>query len=101
MIMNRTSIGRLLVLLTSLVLLLAACAEQDSLPLEEPDAPRALRMLEGWSADPNSGADGRFATREADLFLGNAGTAIRPLTAVLALASGSYRLSDRAGKRED
>ncbi|MDH3716467.1 MAG: 3-phosphoshikimate 1-carboxyvinyltransferase, partial [Gammaproteobacteria bacterium] len=47
-----------------------------------------------------TGTDGRFATREADLFLGNAGTAIRPLTAVLALASGNYRLSGVARMHE-
>lgn len=35
----------------------------------------------------------RFPVREADLFLGNAGTAFRPLTAVLALGGGDYRLS--------
>jgi 3-phosphoshikimate 1-carboxyvinyltransferase len=34
-----------------------------------------------------------FPVSEADLFLGNAGTAFRPLTAVLALAQGHYRLS--------
>ncbi len=34
-----------------------------------------------------------FPVNEADLFLGNAGTAFRPLTAVLALAQGHYRLS--------
>ena len=39
------------------------------------------------------GVDGRFANRRADLFLGNAGTAVRPLTAVLALAGGHYELS--------
>jgi 5-enolpyruvylshikimate-3-phosphate synthase len=33
-----------------------------------------------------------FPVREADLFLGNAGTAFRPLTAVLALMGGEYRL---------
>ena len=33
-----------------------------------------------------------FPVNEADLFLGNAGTAFRPLTAVLALAQGHYRL---------
>ena len=38
------------------------------------------------------GGGGRFAVREADLFLGNAGTAFRPLTAVLALLGGRYRL---------
>jgi 3-phosphoshikimate 1-carboxyvinyltransferase len=35
----------------------------------------------------------RFPTTEADLFLGNAGTVFRPLTAVLAFAQGHYRLS--------
>ena len=35
----------------------------------------------------------RFPVAEASLFLGNAGTAFRPLTAVLALADGNYRLS--------
>ncbi|PLK48254.1 3-phosphoshikimate 1-carboxyvinyltransferase [Uliginosibacterium sp. TH139] len=33
-----------------------------------------------------------FTHKDADLFLGNAGTAFRPLTAVLALAGGSYKL---------
>ncbi len=40
-----------------------------------------------------SGTAGRFPVGEADLFLGNAGTAFRPLTAVLAVAGGCYRLS--------
>lgn len=35
---------------------------------------------------------GEFPVRAADLFLGNAGTALRPLTAVLALSEGHYRL---------
>jgi 3-phosphoshikimate 1-carboxyvinyltransferase len=35
----------------------------------------------------------RFPVGEANLFLGNAGTVFRPLTAVLALAQGHYRLS--------
>jgi 3-phosphoshikimate 1-carboxyvinyltransferase len=35
----------------------------------------------------------RFPVDKAALFLGNAGTAFRPLTAVLALANGSYQLS--------
>jgi 3-phosphoshikimate 1-carboxyvinyltransferase len=34
-----------------------------------------------------------FPVNEANLFLGNAGTVFRPLTAVLALAQGCYRLS--------
>ena len=39
------------------------------------------------------GCAGRFPVSSADLFLGNAGTAFRPLTAVLALNGGHYRLS--------
>jgi 3-phosphoshikimate 1-carboxyvinyltransferase len=35
----------------------------------------------------------RFSVDKADLFMGNAGTAIRPLTAVLALMGGHYSLS--------
>ncbi|MYN11844.1 3-phosphoshikimate 1-carboxyvinyltransferase [Pusillimonas sp. TS35] len=34
-----------------------------------------------------------FPVRQAELFLGNAGTAFRPLTAALALMGGSYHLS--------
>lgn len=39
------------------------------------------------------GCDGAFPVKAADLFLGNAGTAFRPLTAALALSGGHYRLS--------
>jgi 3-phosphoshikimate 1-carboxyvinyltransferase len=39
------------------------------------------------------GSGGVFPVKDADLFMGNAGTAIRPLTAALALSGGSYRLS--------
>jgi len=34
-----------------------------------------------------------LSAKQAELFLGNAGTALRPLTAVLALCGGDYRLS--------
>ena len=40
-----------------------------------------------------SGCGGNFPNKQADLFLGNAGTAFRPLTAALALAGGDYQLS--------
>src|SRR5471032_212524 len=40
-----------------------------------------------------TGAGGAFPVKSAELFLGNAGTAFRPLTAALALSSGDYRLS--------
>ncbi len=39
------------------------------------------------------GAAGVPPVKSAELFLGNAGTAFRPLTAVLAMAGGEYRLS--------
>ena len=47
------------------------------------------------------GCGGKFPVREADLFMGNAGTAIRPLTAALAMQGGNYRLSgvDRMHER--
>jgi 3-phosphoshikimate 1-carboxyvinyltransferase len=46
------------------------------------------------------GVGGRFANRKAKLFLGNAGAAFRPLTAVLALAGGHYELSGVARMHE-
>ena len=46
------------------------------------------------------GASGVFPNKNAELFLGNAGTAFRPLTAALALSSGEYRLSGVARMHE-
>ena len=46
------------------------------------------------------GVGGPFPVRDADLFLGNAGTAFRPLTAALALSGGHYRLSGVARMHE-
>lgn len=39
------------------------------------------------------GAGGVFPVKQGDLFMGNAGTAIRPLTAALALSGGNYKIS--------
>jgi 3-phosphoshikimate 1-carboxyvinyltransferase len=39
------------------------------------------------------GAAGAFQVKKASLFLGNAGTAFRPLTAALAFCGGDYRMS--------
>ena len=39
------------------------------------------------------GADGAFRVKQADIFLGNAGTAVRMLTAVLAFCGGEYQIS--------
>jgi 3-phosphoshikimate 1-carboxyvinyltransferase len=47
----------------------------------------------GTNAWRVEGCNGAFPVKDADLFMGNAGTAIRPLTAALALSGGHYRLS--------
>jgi len=47
-----------------------------------------------------SGCGGRFPQVNEALFLGNAGTAFRPLTAMLALQAGNYRLSGVARMHE-
>ena len=46
------------------------------------------------------GTAGRLPVRRAELYLGNAGTAFRPLTAVLAVLGGDYRLSGVARMHE-
>jgi 3-phosphoshikimate 1-carboxyvinyltransferase len=59
----------------------------------------ALRALgvecseEGHRTVRIAGAQGAFPVRKAELFLGNAGTAFRPLTAALGVIGGDYRLS--------
>lgn len=40
-----------------------------------------------------TGCGGNFPNKDAELFLGNAGTAFRPLTAALAFSNGHYQLS--------
>ena len=44
--------------------------------------------------------EGRLAPKKLDLFLGNAGTAFRPLTAALALSGGEYRLMGKPRMHE-
>ena len=46
------------------------------------------------------GCGGTFPVKSAELFMGNAGTAMRPLTAALALSGGHYRLSGVARMHE-
>lgn len=46
------------------------------------------------------GTGGSFPNKQADLFLGNAGTAFRPLTAALALSGGTYKLHGVARMHE-
>ena len=87
------------------VLLLSALADgvtevRDLLASD--DTARMLEALQtlgvrveplGGNAYRVHGCGGNFPVREADLFLGNAGTAFRPLTAALALAGGNFKLS--------
>jgi len=94
-------------------LLLAALAEGVTEIRDLLDSDDTRRMLEalgklGVAIDGDAatgvvrvtGCGGRFPVKQADLFLGNAGTAFRPLTAVLALAGGRYRLSGVARMHE-
>jgi 3-phosphoshikimate 1-carboxyvinyltransferase len=59
------------------------------------DALRALGVvLERTGASTRvHGTGGVFPSRSASLFLGNAGTAVRPLAAVLAMQGGDYAIS--------
>ena len=52
-----------------------------------------LENLKGERVTIVRGAAGEFPVKRAALFLGNAGTAFRPLTAALAFSSGDYQLS--------
>jgi len=87
------------------VLLLAALAEGETVVrdlLASDDTGHMLAALRtlGVACSPETagavrvtGTGGAFPVRDASLFLGNAGTAIRPLTAALALSRGRYQLS--------
>jgi 3-phosphoshikimate 1-carboxyvinyltransferase len=85
------------------VLLLAALARGRTLVRDLLDADDtrvmldALRRLGVEVANSDGGVEilgtGNFPVKNADLALGNAGTAFRPLTAALAFAGGEYRLS--------
>jgi 3-phosphoshikimate 1-carboxyvinyltransferase len=94
------------------VLLLAALAEGETEVrdlLTSDDTERMLEALkalgvgvthldsEHWKIE---GCGGRFPIKQTELFLGNAGTAFRPLTAALALAGGDYVLKGVARMHE-
>jgi 3-phosphoshikimate 1-carboxyvinyltransferase len=85
-------------------LLLAALSEGVTVIRDLLDSDDTARMLEALqslgvqleniseNAWRVTGCGGNFATKQADLFLGNAGTAFRPLTAALAFSNGDYHL---------
>jgi len=82
------------------VLLLAALAAGDTEVTGLLDAEDTLVMRKALSAlgvsfsrETVLGVGGPFPVKKAELFLGNAGTAFRPLTAALAMCGGEYRLS--------
>jgi 3-phosphoshikimate 1-carboxyvinyltransferase len=82
------------------VLLLAALAQGETAigGLLDADDTRVMRdALERlgirFKGSVIKGADGAFPVKQAELFLGNAGTALRPLTAALAFSGGEYRVS--------
>ncbi|USE79368.1 3-phosphoshikimate 1-carboxyvinyltransferase [Cupriavidus gilardii] len=86
------------------VLLLAALSEGETRVRDLLDSDDTRVMLDAlkalgvaWRKDGDdhlvTGAGGQFPVKAAELFMGNAGTAIRPLTAALALQGGDYRLS--------
>jgi 3-phosphoshikimate 1-carboxyvinyltransferase len=82
------------------VLLLAALAEGETevLGLLDADDTRVMREALGvlgvqFNNSLVKGIGGPFPVKKAELFLGNAGTAFRPLTAALAFSNGEYRLS--------
>jgi len=81
-------------------LLLAALArgETELHGLLDADDTRVMRealtkLGVSFSNQKITGVGGPFPVKKAELFLGNAGTAFRPLTAALALSGGEYRLS--------
>jgi 3-phosphoshikimate 1-carboxyvinyltransferase len=86
------------------VLLLAALATGETRVRDLLDSDDTRVMLQAlrtlgvaWRQEGDdysvTGAGGNFPNKSAELFMGNAGTAIRPLTAALALQGGSYKLS--------
>ena len=82
------------------VLLLAALAkgETEVAGLLDADDTRVMRDALSalgvvFTGEKIQGVGGPFPVKQAELFLGNAGTALRPLTAALAFSQGDYRLS--------
>jgi 3-phosphoshikimate 1-carboxyvinyltransferase len=85
------------------VLLLSALAKGTTtlkglLDADDTQVMRAALKTLGVNIDETDGecvvqgCSGRLPNQQADLFMGNAGTAIRPLTAALAILGGDYRL---------
>jgi 3-phosphoshikimate 1-carboxyvinyltransferase len=89
------------------VLLLAALAQGETEVHGLLDADDTRVMREALAAlgvvlsnGKVKGVGGVFPVKRAELYLGNAGTALRPLTAALAFSGGEYRLGGAARMHE-
>lgn len=81
-----------------LLLAVLARGETELHGLLDADDTRVMRealakLGVSFSNQKITGVGGPFPVKKAELFLGNAGTAFRPLTAALAFSGGEYRLS--------
>jgi len=91
--------------ITNRILLLSAIAKGETTikhPLQSDDTHHMIEALKILQIDLTQkengdiliqGARGQFKNKSAEIFLGNAGTAFRPLTAALAFSQGDYMLS--------
>ena len=91
--------------ITNRILLLSAIAKGETTikhPLQSDDTHHMIEALKILQVDLTEkengdiliqGARGQFKNKSAKIFLGNAGTAFRPLTAALAFSQGDYMLS--------
>ena len=91
--------------ITNRILLLSAIAKGETTikhPLQSDDTHHMIEALKILQVDLTQkengdiliqGARGQFKNKSAEIFLGNAGTAFRPLTAALAISQGDYMLS--------
>ena len=91
--------------ITNRILLLSAIASGETTikhPLQSDDTHHMIEALKILQVDLTQkengdilvqGARGQFKNKSAEIFLGNAGTAFRPLTAVLAFSQGDFILS--------
>lgn len=91
--------------ITNRILLLSAIANGETTikhPLQSDDTHHMIEALKILQVDLTQkengdilvqGARGQFKNKSAEIFLGNAGTAFRPLTALLAFSQGDFILS--------
>ena len=91
--------------ITNRILLLSAIADGETIikhPLQSDDTHHMIEALKILQVDLTQnkngdihikGSQGQFKNKSAEIFLGNAGTAFRPLTAVLSFSQGNYMLS--------